>query len=407
MSQIQGGEIFTDVSPGKTVTSTRLNNHVNGADLLNGAVIDQSDVSTRPANPAPIAADRVLLGDSTQSDTAPPLSCRIDNLLMQSQRDGTQRWGGVAGGSANALTLATSPASTGAYVSGETVRFRTGASANTGAVTLNLDGRGVVNLYSIAVAALVAGDLPANAVVEAVYDGTQFQMVAVALYAKQIDSLRVAEKLRGNCQQYATAGGTANAITVAPLDSSGAPTFTALYDGMIIRFKAASTNTAAVTLSVNGQGTPALVGPNGAALTPGQIQTGQQVAAVYDLANTRFAVISPLYRIAAFTSSLVSLGNGGELFGSAGVHSLGAMPTFVRAVLVCPTGGDIGYAALDEVDVGSSSDTSFNTQFMFGANATNVYCVQRNAATPGLLNKSTGAIAAISAGWKMKMYASL
>lgn len=55
MAQIQKGETFTDVSPGKSVTSTRLNNHVDGAILLPGAITEQTTVGTA------IAADDTLL----------------------------------------------------------------------------------------------------------------------------------------------------------------------------------------------------------------------------------------------------------------------------------------------------------------------------------------------------------
>lgn len=62
MAQIQKGETFTDVSPGKSVTSTRLNNHVDGAVLLPGAITEQTDVSTAIA-----ADDTLLLHDQSAS----------------------------------------------------------------------------------------------------------------------------------------------------------------------------------------------------------------------------------------------------------------------------------------------------------------------------------------------------
>lgn len=66
MSQIAKGETFTDVSPGKTVTSTRLNSHVDNAVLLNGAVLDQTEKTT------PVAADTLLMGDSTVASSGQP-----------------------------------------------------------------------------------------------------------------------------------------------------------------------------------------------------------------------------------------------------------------------------------------------------------------------------------------------
>jgi len=62
-SQISKGETFTDVSPGKSVTSTRLNNLVAEATLLPGAITEQTDISTS------IASDDTLLLHDTSAST--------------------------------------------------------------------------------------------------------------------------------------------------------------------------------------------------------------------------------------------------------------------------------------------------------------------------------------------------
>lgn len=49
--------------------------------------------------------------------------------------------------------------------------------ANTGASTINIDGVGAANIYKFGNQALNAGDLPANGIVEIVYDGANFQAV--------------------------------------------------------------------------------------------------------------------------------------------------------------------------------------------------------------------------------------
>lgn len=89
-------------------------------------------------------------------------------------------WGGTAGGTANAITLALAPAIT-TYSAGLTISFLTGAAANSGAVTLAVNG-----LAALAVnkgngtVALAAGDLPALHRVTVQYDGTRFVLVSVA-----------------------------------------------------------------------------------------------------------------------------------------------------------------------------------------------------------------------------------
>jgi hypothetical protein len=62
-----------------------------------------------------------------------------------------------------------------AYVTGQRFTFVT-AGANTGAVTLNINGLGAKSLTRDGTVALVSGDLPSGALVTATYDGTRFQM---------------------------------------------------------------------------------------------------------------------------------------------------------------------------------------------------------------------------------------
>lgn len=63
-SQISKGETFTDVSPGKSVTSTRLNDHVDNATILPGAITEQTDISTA------IATDDLFLMSDTSASGA-------------------------------------------------------------------------------------------------------------------------------------------------------------------------------------------------------------------------------------------------------------------------------------------------------------------------------------------------
>lgn len=73
--QLEKGHTYSDVGTGKTVTSANLNEHVDNAILLNGAVIDQT-LKT------PLAADFVLLGDSEVSATGVPRKATVSSLLL-------------------------------------------------------------------------------------------------------------------------------------------------------------------------------------------------------------------------------------------------------------------------------------------------------------------------------------
>jgi hypothetical protein len=91
----------------------------------------------------------------------------------------------AVGGTADAITMA-APLSTNAYVEGQRFSFTTGAGANTGAVTVNVNGIGTRALTKRGATALAAGDLPAGARVLMEYDGTQFQLLAPFVTAADV-----------------------------------------------------------------------------------------------------------------------------------------------------------------------------------------------------------------------------
>ena len=85
-------------------------------------------------------------------------------------------WGGVAGGTANALTVSLTPPTLG-LVSGQVVRFSTGGAANTGAVTLSVNGLAASPILREGGANLTAGDLPAITVVEVVLNAGSYRLL--------------------------------------------------------------------------------------------------------------------------------------------------------------------------------------------------------------------------------------
>ena len=93
----------------------------------------------------------------------------------QVQDSGAQYLTGVAGTD----TITASVTGLAAYAAGQTFRF-VSAGANTGAVTLNINALGAKAVTKVGTTALAAGDIPSGAVVEVVYDGTQFQMLGLA-----------------------------------------------------------------------------------------------------------------------------------------------------------------------------------------------------------------------------------
>ena len=91
----------------------------------------------------------------------------------------TQFTYGVGAGVANVYTLTLTPASPGAnqaYRTGVSYVF-VGPIVNTGASTIDVDGRGVKSITKFGTVPLVAGDIRAGQVCVVVYDGTRFQLL--------------------------------------------------------------------------------------------------------------------------------------------------------------------------------------------------------------------------------------
>ncbi|TXH81182.1 MAG: hypothetical protein E6Q77_08615 [Rhizobium sp.] len=84
----------------------------------------------------------------------------------------------VAGGTANALTAALTPAPA-ALIAGMEIDLQI-ATANTGPVTLNLNGSGVLPIQTMRGGALSKSDLPAGSIVKLIYTGTAWLFDGIA-----------------------------------------------------------------------------------------------------------------------------------------------------------------------------------------------------------------------------------
>jgi hypothetical protein len=111
-----------------------------------------------------------------------------------------------------------------------------------------------------------------------------------------------------------------------------------------------------------------------------------------------------------YASSEISLNAGVATVLLNAAHGLAMTPTQVRGVIVCQT-SDAGYAVGDEVDMiacgGVENGESFERGdvFAFGANATNVFCVQ-SVYYMYVANKSTtNPTQLVHSRWKAKIYA--
>lgn len=88
-----------------------------------------------------------------------------------------------------------------------------------------------------------------------------------------------------NAGDYETAGGTANAITLA-IDAQ----YVAYAAGDVVKFEVASENTGSVTININGIGAVGLLKANGLSLNPGDLKVDMQIIALYS--GSYFQVVS-------------------------------------------------------------------------------------------------------------------
>ena len=132
-----------------------------------------------------------------------------------------------------------------AYTIGQIFTFIS-VGANTGAVTLNINGIGAKNIYKNGTLPLVNGDIASGAALHVVYDGTQFQLISAA-NASFISYEQGASVTAGNFiigQTYLiTSIGTTNFLSIGAVSNTVGIYFTATGIG-------SGTGTAKITRSV-------------------------------------------------------------------------------------------------------------------------------------------------------------
>jgi len=107
-------------------------------------------------------------------------SAATDSLNLGQAQAEAMVWCGTAGGSANAITLAPSPAIT-AYAAGQRFVWKASSNVNTGATTVAISGLGAIALQDNG-AALVAGNHAANKIFMGILDTTStVQIIGVQI----------------------------------------------------------------------------------------------------------------------------------------------------------------------------------------------------------------------------------
>lgn len=159
--------VYTPGNPaitGTTISSTAFNNTMNDFATGLSNAITRDGQSPATAN-IPLGGNKLTgVGNGT---------ARTDALPVGQFQDGAPVFlTGVAG--TDTITASLTPAIT-AYTAGQTFRF-VSAGANTGAVTLNVNGLGAKSITKTGAVALGAGDIASGALIQVTYDGTNFQL---------------------------------------------------------------------------------------------------------------------------------------------------------------------------------------------------------------------------------------
>jgi hypothetical protein len=238
-----------------------------------------------------IAAKTVFTdGNKALSQRGTPVMAAHLNGFQNHRHDGIDQDGSapinyaVATGTASAIVLTLTPALT-VYTSGMPIYFKS-AAANTGACTININGLGAKPIKNTSGLDPAANDIASGAIVEIVYNGTNFVMTSSNNATNHVSDVT------GNVHG-ATQSNLANMIVKR--DASGnfsAGTITATLSG-----NATTATTATNSTQLNGQ-TAAYYQPASTAITTGNIgsqsvsyatnsgQLNGQSAAYYQQAST-------------------------------------------------------------------------------------------------------------------------
>lgn len=156
---------------------------------VSGAVIDSTKYNTVVNDIASALSTCVTKDGQSTITSNQPMSgykhtgvanaaARTDYAALGQVQDSTSTWGGTAAGTANAITFTLTPAIA-AYAAGQSFTYKSGASANTTAMTANVNAVGAKAIQKNG-AALASGDHPANSWFRITYDGAAFQLEQLA-----------------------------------------------------------------------------------------------------------------------------------------------------------------------------------------------------------------------------------
>jgi len=253
-------------------------------------------------------------------------------------------------GSANSLVVTLNPVPANlAFLVGVPIRIKKSAAANTGGCTLAVNGLAATVMKYADGSTLKAGDLPANGVFEAVYDGTQFVLQGPT-GAAQTDNL-AAGAIQQQAGNFAVDTGTANAlvVTLSPVPASLASIL-----GSPIRIqKGAAANTSTCTLAVNGLTATAIKYADGTSLKASDLPANGVLEVSYDGTQFILLSVSGSSQVGSLAASAIQLQTGNYAVDSGSANALAVTLSPVPANLAALVGTPIRIKKSGSANTGS------------------------------------------------------
>jgi hypothetical protein len=271
------------VVTGTTISSTWANDTL--SDLATGLTNSLAkDGQTTPSANLPMGNFKLtgLGAGSAATDSA---------NLGQIQAQAYVQLGSVSG--TDTITATTNPV-TAAYAAGQTFRF-VAANANTGAVTININGIGAKSITKKGATALAANDILANALYEITYDGTRFQLSNPSLLVVPDDNITAA-MLADSALGFALINGTltatvaASALTVAIKTKAG--TDPSATDPVLVVFRNATLATGTYLVRSITAATSVVVSSGSTLGTTSAVQSQINVIAIDNAGTVELAVVN-------------------------------------------------------------------------------------------------------------------
>ena len=200
-------------------------------------------------------------------------------------------------GTANTYAITLSGVTT-TYAAGTRFQFKA-SNANTGASTLNVNAQGTKNIF-LNGSAITANTILANAVVDVIYDGTQFQMMSPSA---NVSSISLSSN--NNWTGTQTFSGTSSALGAVLTDAAEVATVSATAATGTINYDVTTQSVLFYTTNASANWTVNFRGSSGTSLNT-LLSTGQSITVAFLVTNGATAYYNSSVQVDGTTSGVTT-----------------------------------------------------------------------------------------------------